>query len=343
MGQRGRLTGAVVALAVAVLAMALITRFALAPVARFKRPRTVVVRPGEPLKAVAARLARRGVVRSGLALVLYGDLTGGARKIKPGEYAFSGGESAAQVLQHLVNGDFLTIAVTIPEGMTMRQIADRLQASRLVCARDFIQAATRGPIPTALGLRPLGLEGYLFPAAYRFAPNVSADQITATMAARFYRILTPAVEQRLSELGMTDRGLVTLASIIEREAKVPGERPIIASVFYNRMKLGMPLQSDSTAQYNRSWEAKSAVLAVRRPSAFNTYDFRGLPPGPIANPGLASIMAALYPAQTNYLYFVATRDGSDLFSRTYAGHLRNIARIRQSSLASPPASNSSEH
>ena len=125
------------------------------------------------------------------------------------------------------------------------------------------------------------------------------------------------------------RELVTLASVIEREAKVPGERPIIASVFYNRLALGMPLQSDPTAQYNFAGETMRAVAAVRAPSAFNTYEFAGLPPGPIANPGLSSIRAALYPAHTDYLYFVARNDGTHIFSRSFKEHEHAIEEVRR--------------
>jgi UPF0755 protein len=131
------------------------------------------------------------------------------------------------------------------------------------------------------------------------------------------------------DLGLNAREMVTLASIIEKEAKVPGERPTIASVFYNRLALGMPLQSDPTAQYNFAGETERAVIAVRARSAFNTYGFSGLPPGPIANPGLSSIQAALYPAHTDYLYFVARSDGTHIFSRSLKEHERAIEEVRQ--------------
>jgi peptidoglycan lytic transglycosylase G len=303
--------------------------FFIASTAPFIPPRNLSIGRGESLSVIANRLERAGVVRSSLAFVLYAELTGKGRDLKPGDYAFKGGENPAQVLHHLVHGDFIIVIVTIPEGTTVHQIAQRLQQAGLACEGKFEQAARSGPLPMALGLGPLGAEGYLFPATYRFAPREGTQKILAAMLERFFQILTPAVEQRLFELNLTARQLVTLASMIEKEAKVPGERPIIASVFYNRLRLGMPLQSDPTAQYNPEGKSEPAAEAVRTPSAFNTYTFTGLPPGPIANPGLSSIEAALYPAHTDYLYFVARDDGTHIFSRSFKEHERAIALIRR--------------
>lgn len=308
--------------------------FFIASTAVFIPSRKVSIGQGESLSVIAHKLARAGVVRSSLAFVLYAEMTGNGRDLKPGDYAFKGGENPAQVLGHLVRGDFIVVTVTIPEGITVHQIAQRLQQAGLVCASKFEQAARSGPLPRALGLEPLGAEGYLFPATYRFAPREGTQKILATMVERFFQILTPQVEQRLFQLHLTTRQLVTMASIIEKEAKVAGERPIIASVFYNRLKLGMPLQSDPTAQYNFEGITEPAAEAVRIPSAFNTYTFTGLPPGPIANPGLSSIEAALYPARTDYLYFVARDDGTHIFSRTFKEHERAIALIRKMSARS---------
>src|SRR5262249_22703773 len=149
---------------------------------------------------------------------------------------------------------------------------------------------------------PLGAEGYLFPATYKFSPRARVNDVLTAMLLRFFQVLTPQNEQRMFELGLTPRELVTMASIIEKEAKVPSERRLIASVFYNRLRLGMPLQSDPTAEYSFEGESQPAAAAVRVPSTFNTYSFAGLPPGPIANPGERSIQAALYPAKSDYLY-----------------------------------------
>jgi len=300
--------------------------------ARFGQPRIVSIRDGESLNTAARKLAKAGVIRSALAFVLYVDMIGQARGLKPGDYAFTGGEGIARVLRHLVNGDFMTVSVTIPEGMTVHQIGERLQQAGLVCDGEFDTAALDGPVPRALGLGPLGAEGFLFPATYRVSPLAGKQQVLMAMLERFYAILTPEVEQRMFELGLDEREMVTLASIVEKEAKVPGERQTIASVFYNRLNLGMPLQSDPTAQYNFAGEPQQALAAVHARSAFNTYEFSGLPPGPIANPGLSSIHAALYPARTNYLYFVARSDGTHIFSRSFKEHERAIEEVRRSAV-----------
>lgn len=315
----------IAALAVAGLGWAL-TR---AP-ARFAGPRIVTIRRGDSFVAVARHLAEAGVVRNAGCFILYGAWSGRAGRVRPGEYAFAGGESLGVVMRHLVDGDSLAVVVTIPEGLTIHEIGERLARSGLACDREFDTAAREGPLPRALGLGSLGAEGFLFPATYRFAPGAHTAEVLATMLERFYAVLTPAVEQRMFELGMDTRQLVTLASIIEKEARRPAERPIIASVFYNRLALGMPLQSDPTAQYNLEGEREPALVAVHAASAFNTYTIAGLPPAPIANPGLSSIEAALYPTRTDYLYFVARDDGTHVFSRSFEEHERAIAEQRRS-------------
>jgi len=312
-----------------VAAAAWIAYACVVPVARFAAPRVVSVNPGDSLGVVARRLASAGVVRSARAMMLYADLIGGGRSLKPGDYAFSGGERLTDVLRHLVNGDFVAVTVAIPEGATLHQVAERLEEAGLVCQEQFEEAARRGPLPAALGLAPLGVEGYLFPATYRFSPHATTGRILTAMLGRFYSALPSPTEERLFELNLSAHELVTLASIIEKEAKVAGERPTIASVFYNRLRLGMPLQSDPTAQYNPDGEIVAAATAVHTASAYNTYSFAGLPPGPIANPGMSSIMAALYPAHTDYLYFVARNDGTHIFSRTLREHQHAIELVRK--------------
>jgi UPF0755 protein len=325
-----RTASVIVAVVLAFLAGATVYYFVIRPTPVFPTPRVVSIQQGESLATAARRLRRSSVIASAFAFTLYAELTGQSGHLKPGDYFFGGNENTPEVLKHLVNGDFLTVAVTIPEGLTVHQIGERLQAAGLVCDSLFDRAAFSGPLIGMLGLGVLGVEGFLFPATYHFSPLARTDQILAEMLARFYSVLTPPVEERMFALGMNARQLVTLASIIEKEAAVPGERPIIASVFYNRLALGMPLQSDPTAQYNYAGEVKPAAAAVRVQSAFNTYTIPDLPPGPIANPGLDSIQAALYPAHTAYLYFVARENGTHFFSRSLREHERAIDQVRRS-------------
>ena len=326
-----KLIGAIVA----ILALAAVgaAYFFIPPGPALETARIVTIKRGERLKAIATSLERAEVVRNELALRIYARLSGAASRLQPGDYRFAGGETMAAVLGHLVRGESIVITVTIPEGSSVRQIGRRLEMARLICDWKFVAAARNSRLPKALGLTPLGVEGYLFPATYRFPPSASADDILAALLERFFAHLNPQVEQRAFDLGLSTRELLTLASIIEKEAKVPTERPLIASVFYNRLRLHMPLQSDPTAQYSFEGVIGPAEQAVHSSSAFNTYDFTGLPPGPIANPGWSSIHAALYPAPVNYLYFVARKDGSHIFSRTLKEHDRAIASIRRENLA----------
>jgi len=313
---------------IAIGGFAALSYYWLSPAERFAAPREVTIEKGEPFDRISRSLADAGVIRSAWALKLYGHLSGTARRIKPGDYAFKGGERISDVMGHLVRGDFMVVTVTIPEGLTVHQIAEKIAATGLVCQTEFEQAARDGKIVRALGLTPLGAEGYLFPATYRFSPHATTEQMLAAMLVRFYRVLTPAVEERMFAMDMTPRQLVTMASIVEKEAKAPEERPLIAGVFYNRLRLNMPLQSDPTAEYSLRADPGSAVSAVHTESAFNTYEFAGLPPGPIANPGLKSIEAALYPQQTDFLYFVARDNGTHEFSKSFDQHRRAIASIR---------------
>ncbi len=302
------------------------------PTPPFALPRMVTIERGEHFGAIAHSLAAAGVVRSAIAFRLYAEFSGGARAVKPGDYAFNGNERLADVMRHLVNGDFIVVTVVVPEGLTVHEIAERLQIAGLVCQDEFERAARDGPIVRALGLWPPGAEGFLFPATYKFSPRAKVDDVLQAMLARFYSVLTPKVEQRMFEMGLDARQVLTMASIVEKEAKVPGERPLIAGVFYNRLRVGMPLQSDPTAEYSFEGGTEPAAAAVRGNSTFNTYAYAGLPPGPIANPGRKSIEAALYPEHTEFLYFVARNDGTHVFSRSLKEHEHAIVAVRKPAL-----------
>src|SRR5260370_27179693 len=264
---------------------AAVSYYFLSPTEKFAPPREVTIEKGESFHQIARALADAGVVRSELAVRLYGRVSQTAGKIKPGDYAFKGGERIPDVMRHLVKGDFIVVTVTIPEGLSVHEIAERVAETGLVCEDEFEDAARDGELVRALGLMPLGAEGYLFPATYKFSPHAKTNDVLVAMLARFYQVLTPQVEARMFAVGLDARRLVTMASIVEKEAKAPSERPLIAGVFYNRLKLGMPLQSDPTAQYELDGARESAANAVHTTSAFNTYVFTGLQPGPMRQPG----------------------------------------------------------
>lgn len=317
-----------------VLAVTLLFAGATAIVTRaFSRPTgtpvRVVVPEGATLRAAADSLGRAGVISVPSLFRVYARVTGRDRQMKPGTYLFRANTPWREVMAALTGGKGLVRSVTIPEGFALAQIASVLVTilevpldSVLVAARDT--AALRHlavPTPT--------LEGYLFPDTYAFPEGTGARRAVAEMVRRFEREWKAEWDERLSALGMTRHELVTLASIVEREARLAEERPVIAAVYYNRLRLGMPLQADPTVQYARGEHTARVTypdLAIESP--YNTYKHAGLPPGPIASPGGASLHAALYPDSVPYLYFMAFPDGHHEFRRTFDEHTAVVRHAR---------------
>jgi UPF0755 protein len=307
---------------------------ALAPVAPPGAPAVEVqIARGSSSAEIAEQLRQAGLLRSALAFRIYLYLQDMERKLKAGEYQLSPSLSAPEIARTLTTGSVARYRVTIPEGYTLKQICARLVEAGLVDRERFWEVAAKASFDyDFLRDGPPGsqrLEGFLFPDTYYFTRDMTEEEIIATMLRRFRQAFTPEMEQRSRELSLTVRQVVTLASLVEREAKLERERPLVAAVFHNRLRLGMKLESCATVQYLLD-EPKPVLREedTRIPSPYNTYLHAGLPPGPIASPGLSSILAALYPAQVPYLYFVANPDGSHTFSRTYSAHLaaRRAAR-----------------
>ncbi len=291
----------------AVGAAALVTYLVFSPTEIFAPPRVVSIRKGDSMTIAARKLAQAGVVRDRVAFAVYAKLTGGAKRVKPGDYAFKGGEAMPQVLTHLVNGDFMVVTVIIPEGMTVHQIGARLEQQGLVCENEFDAAARGGPIVAALGLGPLGAEGFLFPATYRFSPLASRDSILKAMLGRFYEVLTPAVEERMFQLNLTAREMVTMASIIEKEAKVASERPKSRVSFTTGSSWGCRCNRI----LRRSIICRARVSAPRRRCGCRRRSTlmtsRGCRRGRSRIRGCPSIHAALYPAAHRLPVFCCTQ------------------------------------
>jgi UPF0755 protein len=219
--------------------------------------------------------------------------------------------------------------VTIPEGLAGQQIAELLADRGLVDRDRFVSLLRDRETLGRFGLEGESLEGYLFPDTYRVVKGLNEEAIAQRMVRRFQEMFGPEEQARARELQMTVPEVVTLASLIEREAHVPEERPLISSVFHNRLRRGMPLQSDPTVMYALSrFSGRLTKANLQAPSPYNTYLRQGLPPGPIANPGRASIMAALYPASSRYLYFVSKNDGTHAFSTTLREHDARVRRYQ---------------
>lgn len=300
------------------------------------------VRRGETANEIARRLGDLGLIRSPLLFRLLVGYYGVETRLEAGEYELSAAMSPTEIISRLHRGLVRTTLITIPEGWSIVEIARHFERQGAIREADLLAAAARRgygfdfleEVPEGLGL-----EGYLFPDSYRVQPGTTAEQLVALMLRTFDQRVSGDMRLQAAQKGLSLHGLITLASIVEREAVVSEERPLIAGVFLNRLGRGMPLQADPTVQYALSrdpasvrrwgiWKENLFREDLDLDTPFNTYRYTGLPPGPIANPGLASITAVLNASETDYLYFVAQGDGSHLFARTLEEHNRNVRQRR---------------
>ena len=285
---------------------------------------------GSSMSAATDSLAKAEVITSRRLFRIYAKTTGRSRAIKPGTYKFAKHTSYSGILDALVSGKGIMRTVTVPEGYDVRDIAP-LIAKALSVPEDSVRAAVADtawrrrlnvPAPT--------LEGYLFPATYAFADGISARDAVVEMLERFEAAWKPEWDQRLQDLSISRHDAITMASIVEKEARKPEERPIIAAVYWNRVKKGMLLQADPTVQYALPAHVDRVLYKdLEIESKYNTYKYVGLPPGPIASPGEASIVATLNPANVPYLYFVARPDGHHEFRTSFEEHSRAITAIKR--------------
>lgn len=284
---------------------------------------------GDTVTSVADRLASQGYIDNALLFRLDARVQGLSAKLKAGDYPLKPGMSIDETVAALTVYRAKTIAVTVPEGYRIEQIAATLD-SRGLDGAAFLRAAKRpsfsSPILSSKPARA-SLQGFLFPNTYDVPPHFSGSAFARVMVDALNKAFTPAMRAQARQHGMSVYKVLTLASIVEREAKVASERPTIASVYLNRLKIGMPLQADPTVQYvvgsSRDWWPLLSVDQLRVENPYNTYVNKGLPPGPIANPGLASIRAVLSPAHTHFLFFVAKGHGHHAFARTYQQQCAN--------------------
>ena len=294
-------------------------------------PVRVIVPRGATFRTAADSMASSGVIESPLVFRIYARLMRRDRQIQAGTYLLRPGTRWGDLVRAMNGGTGIINRVTIPEGFTIAQITPVLIRA-LRTSADSVNAAVRdSALRNRLGDPAETLEGYLFPDTYVFAPGTSARQAVTEMVKRFEREWKPAYDSQASALGKSRHEIVTMASIVEKEARVPEERPVIAAVYYNRLRLGMPLQADPTVQYTLGHHTERVLyrdLATESP--YNTYLHPGLPPGPIASPGGASLRAALAPAKVPYLYFVAAPDGHHEFRETMAQHEVAKRQVRTS-------------
>jgi len=281
---------------------------------------------GTGIRKLAQELKSAGIIRSSWHFILVARLRGQARRLLAGDYRFNDGMTPFEILRKLATGDVDFRRFVLPEGYSIYQAAELLEQKGYFRKAAFLEKCRDPALLKRLGIHAKSVEGYLYPATYNLPRGWSEEQFIGQMVEQFNKAYA-GLKGGEAGLGLTSHGIVTLASIIEKEAVSPDEKPLIASVFLNRLRLGMPLQSDPTAVYGiRAFAGKVTKADIERRSPYNTYLIAGLPPAPIGNPGLDALRAALHPARTAYLYFVARQDGTHQFSRTLAEHNRAVAR-----------------
>jgi UPF0755 protein len=279
---------------------------------------------GMTLKGIAAKLEDTGIIKNRQMFTLWARLKKYSRSIKAGEYCLSPGMTPEEILMVLTRGNIVSHPVTFPEGLSLYQMADILFEKGLGDRESFIAIAESGDCLIPYGINVQKLEGYLYPDTYHFARGLSERAIIDAMLKRFMDVVAP-LKEKIGRSGMKLEEVVTLASIVEKETGRASERPVIASVFLNRLKKGMRLESDPTVIYGiRDFSGNLTRRDLREATPYNTYVIRGLPLGPIANPGIESIDAVVNPAETDYLYFVSKNDGSHYFSKTLQEHNRAV-------------------
>lgn len=286
----------------------------------------VDIAPGTGTLAIGRQLKAAGVLRTGVELEALKLSRGGT--LKAGEYRFDHRATAIEVYDRLRRGDIYTISLVVPEGFNIFDIANAVQAAGLGSAASFLQAERQHTELIAdWSPKAQSLEGFLFPDTYRFNRHTSQLQMLGAMVKRYAEVAT-----RLRIAPADAARVVTMASLVEREVHLPSERATVAGVFENRLRAGMPLQTDPAVIYasllRGTWSGTIHQSELHSDSAYNTYAHQGLPPGPICNPGTASLQAALHPAETEYLYFVANPDGSTRFARGLNEHQSNVEAYR---------------
>ncbi|GAC1655901.1 MAG: endolytic transglycosylase MltG [Acidobacteriaceae bacterium] len=293
--------------------------------------KVVEIHTGESSRVIASKLSNAGAVRNQFAFLIYHYTLGRGSKLKAGDYEFSHPETVAEVHRHIEHGDVAAREITVPEGFNIFDIADALAAKGIGTRDDFInEAKSDTKLIADIAPDATSLEGYLFPDTYKFNRSSTSQQIVATMVKRF--------RQQARSVGILDKGaqvpeLVTMASFVEKETAVPEERPLVAGVFYNRLRDHIALATDPSVIYASllagTWKGTIHQSELHSDSEYNTYTHPGLPPGPICNPGISALQAAMQPAQTDYLYFVAGPNGHHRFARTLEEHNHNVALYRR--------------
>ena len=302
----------------------------LSPVDANAKPIQLKIVRGMSAQAVADQLVHNKLIHNPWAFLFVSHLSDTSHRLQVGTYRLSGAMSIPQIIDHLKTGKVVTQQFVVPEGLTVVQIGKLWEKAEFGTAALFNQAAIDPKWLRKYRIEGKTLEGYLFPNTYQFSDGATPQVIIQIMLDEFNRRWTAEFTEEATALGFSKHQIITLASIIEAETRVPDERPLVSAVFHNRLRHGWKLQADPTALYglgNPDRPPRAADLRVDSP--YNTYIHKGLPPGPICNPGMASILAALRPTSVDYMYFVAIGDGKHHFSKTLREHQNMINKIRR--------------
>ena len=290
----------------------------------------VIVKDGDNMSQIVGRLKQVNLIKNGTGFLILTELLDKDQHIRAGKYSFGKGITSYKLLQELFQGKVVLKDITIPEGSTAREIAGILKREIQMDSAEFVRVTENSQIARSMNLPVSNLEGYLFPETYKLTWGISPEKVAWIMVEQFQRIFSDSLLKRAGEINLTLSEVITLASLIEAEAKEENERAIISAVYHNRLRIGMLLQACPTVTYGLPEIDRPLVLKdLKKDSPYNTYKYPGLPPGPICNPGKASIIAALYPADVRYLFFVSKGDGSHIFTMTLTEHNRAKNKIKQ--------------
>ena len=311
--------------------------FLLFPAGNGTRVEIVELGRGRTLRAMAGGLETRGIVSNAGLFTLYARLKGGDARVKAGTYQLNDGMRPSEILNKMLSGDVYQRIFALPSGYSSHQVAEMLEKRGILSKGPFLAACRDQKLLTELGINAPSAEGYLFPGSYNILPGKTEQQVVREMVARQQELLAAGFSEKARAKGLSTGELLTLASMVEKEAVLPAEMPLIAAVFHNRLKMGMRLQSDPTALYGvRAFSGKVSRNDILRVTPYNTYLIEGLPPGPIGNPGQEAMEAVLNPPAVPYLYFVARRDGSHQFSSDLASHNEAVQKYLKSTDAPSP-------
>jgi len=316
------------------------------PVQQISRNLEIEIPTGTTFRQAVGLLQNQNLIRDRRIFLIAARLTGSDRKIRAGYYSLWTGMSPFEILEALLKGKIVEYEVKILEGDSLVEISEAFARTGIISSAEFIELAKDSDMLAYHDIPAPSVEGYIFPDTYTIPKGMDARDAINTMIARMREKYTGKLSVRAQEIGMTENQVLTLASIIEKEAVIDSERSVISAVYHNRLRKNMPLQADPTSIYGiKSSKEKITLNDLKRKTQYNTYRIKGLPPGPIASPGLKSIVAALYPDNVPYLYFVAQDDRSHRFAESEKEHAENVRlyRVKQQEMKNPPREGNDEN